>query len=257
MSATLPRFGRLDAGPGWRAVDLLSDLHLQAPDATFALLRSHLLSTDADAVILLGDVFEAWVGDDTLDTDGFAGEAAGLLREAVRRRPVFFMHGNRDFLIGHRFAEAAGIRLLDDPTVLAFGGHRWLLSHGDALCLGDTDYLRLRGQIRDPRWIADFLARPLPERQALARDMRARSRMHQQALAAWTDVDAQAARDWLDAAGCDALVHGHTHHPALHDLGAGRLRVVLSDWDALADPPRADVLRLHDSGRMEKRVPQP
>jgi UDP-2,3-diacylglucosamine hydrolase len=256
MSAALPRFGRLEAGPGWQAVDLLSDLHLHQPDATFALLRSHLLSTQADAVILLGDVFEAWVGDDQVDAGGFASDAAALLREAAQRRPLYFMHGNRDFLVGERLAAATGIRLLDDPTVLAFGAHRWLLSHGDALCLGDTDYLRLREQVRGTDWIAAFLARPLAERNAIADDMRARSRMHQQALAHWSDVDADGARAWLAGAGCETLVHGHTHHPGHHDLGAGRSRIVLSDWDARAVPPRGDVLRLHVAGHAERLAPQ-
>ncbi len=251
----LPRFGQLDAGDHWHAVDLLSDLHLQAPDATFDALRHHLRDTDADAVILLGDVFEAWVGDDAVAAGGFAAEAASLLHEASRRLALFFMHGNRDFLVGQPFAAAAGMQLLADPTVLAWGGRRWLLSHGDALCLGDADYLRLREQVRRPDWVHAFLARPLPERQAIARDMRERSRMHQQSLPGWTDLDPAATRAWLEACGCSTLLHGHTHHPAHHDLGGGLSRVVLSDWDALAYPPRADVLRLHADGRIERLSP--
>ena len=141
---------------------------------------------------------------------------------------------------------------LSDPTVLDFLQRRWLLSHGDELCLDDRDYLQFRAQVRSPAWQAAFLSRPLAEREALARDMRQRSEARKRSLAhdpeLWADVDAGAARAWLTSAGADTLIHGHTHRPAVHELGDGRRRVVLSDWDASAQPPRLQVLRLSTAG---------
>ena len=141
---------------------------------------------------------------------------------------------------------------LSDPTSLDFQGQRWLLSHGDALCLDDTDYQRFRAQVRSADWQQAFLSRPLAEREAVARDLRERSEARKQSMAhdpeLWADVDAAAAREWLQRAGAPTLIHGHTHRPAEHDLGNGLRRVVLSDWDANARPPRLEVLRLTAGG---------
>lgn len=243
----------IQAGAHWRCVDLLSDLHLQADDpATFAAWRRQLRDTPADAVFILGDLFEAWVGDDAIAAPGFAADCAQVLREASARRPLFFLHGNRDFLVGQALANACVFTLIQDPSVLAFGARRWLLTHGDALCLSDTTYLAFRQQVRDPAWIAAFLARPLGEREALARQMRQASEARHQSAGYETDVDTAAARQWLQAADAAVMVHGHTHRPAEHDLGEGRRRVVLSDWDARAIPPRQQVLRLSAAGTHER-----
>ncbi len=257
MTAATPAFGLLDAEPGWRSIDLLSDLHLLRADATFDAWRRHLAATPADALFILGDLFEAWVGDDAVRVPGFAAQCAQVLREVASRQPVFFMHGNRDFLVGEEFAQACGITLLADPTLLTFGGRGWLLAHGDALCLADPTYVRYREQVRSPDWIAHFMAKPLAEREAMARQMREASQLHQRALPAWADVDADAARRVLRVAGTDTLIHGHTHHPAEHNLGGGLRRIVLSDWDLAADPPRAEVMRLHADGRVERLAPAP
>ncbi len=245
-----PRPAELAAPPQWRAVELLSDLHLQpAEPATFDAFARRLRTSDADAFFLLGDIFEAWPGDDVLAEPGFEADCAALLREVARRVPVHLLHGNRDFLLGAAFARAAGVRLLDDPTVLAFGAHRWLLSHGDALCLGDTDYLAFRAQVRQPGWQAAFLARPLAERQAIARALRSESEARKRSGATYADVDTAQALAWLAAAGAGTLVHGHTHRPGDHVLdAAGHRRLVLSDWDPAAQPPRGDVLRLDAAG---------
>ena len=245
----------LAAEPGWRSADLISDLHLQESDpATFDAWRRFLATSDADALFILGDLFEAWPGDDVLDLGGFEADCARALREAAARRPVFFMHGNRDFLVGEAFSRATGVRLLPDPTVLVLGEHRWLLSHGDPLCLGDTEYLAFRAQVRQEQWQRELLRRPLAERQALARSMRARSEDRKRSGATYADADPDEARAWLGAANAATLVHGHTHRPADHDLGAGLRRIVLSDWDLQARPPRAEALRLsiHGSAR---RIP--
>jgi UDP-2,3-diacylglucosamine hydrolase len=239
----------LEAPAAWRAVECISDLHLQpAEPATFDAWRQYLLGTDADAVFILGDLFEAWPGDDAADGPGFAADCVAVLGEAARRRPLFFLHGNRDFLVGEGLAQAAGLQLLADPTTLAFAGRRWLLSHGDALCLGDVDYLRFRAEVRTPQWQRAFLDRPLAERQAVAQSLRQASEDRKRSRAAYAEVDTPEALAWLRAAGADTLVHGHTHRPGEHRLDDQHLRVVLSDWDLEARPPRADALRLTAGG---------
>ncbi len=243
----------LRAAGGWRRIDLLSDLHL-SPDmpATLARFRAHLAATSADAVFLLGDIFEAWIGDDARWQAGtFEQFALDLLREVSSRKPLFFMHGNRDFALGEAMAADAGMRLLGDPTRLEAFGRSWLLSHGDQLCLGDVGYLKARAVVRRADVLAALRAMPLFARRALARHLRAKSRMHQSDPSTWADVDDDAARAWLRASGCDTLIHGHTHRPAVHDLGNGLTRAVLSDWDYDHGGPgggRGDVFVLDADG---------
>ncbi len=256
--ASDPAFAELVAPAAWRTVDLIADLHLQAAEPeTFEAWRGYLETTPADAIFILGDLFEVWVGDDAASVPGFEAQCAELLRRAAERRPIFFMHGNRDFLLGQAFAARSGITLLDDPTVLVLHGERWLLSHGDQLCVDDTDYILFRAQVRAPQWQHAFLARPLDERRAVGRAMRARSEdTRREAGSVWADVDADAARTWLAKAGASVLVHGHTHRPGEHRLDryddaapiAGLRRIVLSDWDAAAHPPRAQALCLSPAG---------
>lgn len=253
MNPTIPRIAELTAPAAWRVVDFISDLHLQASEpATVVAWEHYMAHTRADAVFILGDLFEVWVGDDVLganDTEAqFETHCAHILRATAQRCAVFFMHGNRDFLLGAAFAQAAGLQLLADPTALSFGQQRWLLTHGDALCLDDTDYLQFRTQVRSPEWQATFLAQPLAERRAIARGLRAQSEARKKSGAVYADVDATAARSWLQAANARELIHGHTHKPADHALGTDLQRRVLSDWDAAATPPRAEVLRLRLGG---------
>lgn len=177
-----------------------------------------------------------------------------MLRSAAARLPVFFLVGNRDFLVGEGLARSTGMKLLADPTVFAFGPRRWLLSHGDALCIADTEYLAFRAQVRNPAWQQAFLAQPLANRQQVARGMRNESEQLKRTGRDYADVDTATALQWLQAAGADVLVHGHTHKPAEHALDATHRRIVLSDWDATAVPPRLEALRLHGDGRGE-RVP--
>jgi UDP-2,3-diacylglucosamine hydrolase len=256
---TVPRVAELVAPPSWRTVDFISDLHLQAGEpATFAAWQHYMQTTPADAVFILGDLFEVWVGDDAVGADfsanlapataSFEESCARLLGQTATRLALFFMHGNRDFLVGQKFMALCNTRLLADPSVLLFAGQRWLLSHGDALCLGDVDYLAFRQQVRSAAWQQAFLGKPLTERQAIARALRQQSEARKQSGAVYADVDAPAARQWLQAAQAHTLIHGHTHRPAQHALGQGLSRVVLSDWDAQAAPPRAEVLRLSASG---------
>lgn len=243
-------FAELVAPPEWRSVDLISDMHLQAEEpATLQAWHGYLRTTPADAVFMLGDLFEVWVGDDAADNPGFEAECMDILRESAQRRPTFVMHGNRDFLMGEQLAARTGTTLLADPTVLTLHERRWLLTHGDQLCLEDVDYLRFREQVRAPDWKQAFLHHTLPERRALARNIRNRSEEHKRSPSmVWADVDAEAARLWLKRARAETMIHGHTHRPARHDLGEGLERIVLSDWDAGARPPRAQVMCLSGSG---------
>ncbi|NWF45444.1 UDP-2,3-diacylglucosamine diphosphatase [Hydrogenophaga sp. D2P1] len=263
--STPDRFATLRAPAHWQAVDFISDLHLQAAEpATLALWQHYLQhppAQRADALFILGDLFEVWIGDDVLapeasDTASFWHTCAQLLREYSRHTMVYFMHGNRDFLLGTRALDACGMQGLDDPTVLEFRGQRWLLSHGDALCLADTDYQQFRAVVRSADWQRDFLAKPLSEREAIARGLREQSEARKRGSAhdpsLWADVDAGAAREWLQVAGSQTLIHGHTHRPDQHDLGQGLRRVVLSDWDPTALPPRADVLRLRAQDGLQR-----
>lgn len=238
----------LTAPAQWRQVDLLSDLHL-GPDTpgTLARLESHLARTPADAVLLLGDIFEVWVGDDARH-EPFEAGVVRLLHEASQRLDLFFMHGNRDFLVGADLLLDAGMTALPDPSVLDAFGQRWLLVHGDAQCLADTAYQAFRRQVRSPQWQAQVLSQPLQARQALGRQMREGSRAAQAAQLMATDLDADACRALLHAAGAKTMIHGHTHRPGEHELGDGLRRIVLSDWDFDATPTRGDVVRLSAAG---------
>ncbi len=245
----VPRFQELQAPPNWRTADFISDLHLQAGEpATFDAWRAYMRTTPADAVFILGDLFEVWVGDDAAAEPGFEGDCAAVLQATATRLPVFFMHGNRDFLLGAGLIRSSHATLLEDPTVLTFLGRRWLLTHGDALCLDDRDYLAFRGQVRTAAWQRDFLARPLAERKSIARGLREQSEARKRSGAPDADVDLAAAAAWLEAADAPVMIHGHTHRPAEHEVGPGLRRMVLSDWDAAAAPPRLQVLRLNDAG---------
>jgi len=239
----------INAPSRWRCIDFISDLHLQASDAlTFHAWSSYLRETAADAVFILGDLFEVWVGDDAVSLDaGFEHQCADVLRAASRHTDLYLMHGNRDFLMGSALMAACNCRLLDDPTVLSFADQRWLLMHGDSLCLGDTEYLQFRTQVRSSRWQQDFLDRPLAERLELARAMRAQSEARKHTDTVYADVDSDAATALLQTLHADHLIHGHTHRPARHLLAADRERLVLSDWDLRATPARAEVLRLRCS----------
>ena len=252
----------LIAPAGWRAIDFISDLHLQAsePETVDAWTR-YLQTTKTDALFILGDLFEVWVGDDIAspnpsnpsnpsnapnppNSDTFERQCATSLREATQRFDVFFMHGNRDFLVGRDFLTQCGMGLLNDPTVLCFGEQRWLLSHGDELCLEDVEYQQFRKMVRSEAWQADFLSKKLAERQIIARGLRAQSEARKKLGLKFIDVDTAMATRWLHDAKSCTLIHGHTHQPADHALGDGVRRIVMSDWDMAAKPPRGQVLRL-------------
>jgi UDP-2,3-diacylglucosamine hydrolase len=255
MAAAVPRIAELAAPAAWCTVDFISDIHLQAGEpATFAAWQAYMQGTTADAVFILGDLFDVWVGDDVVgqDASDFDAQCAHVLQQTGQRLALFVMHGNRDFLVGSALMARCRGTLLDDPTVLTFAGQRWLLSHGDALCLDDVDYMQFRAQVRSADWQHTFLAKALVERQAIAQELRRQSRAQhekrRQSGAHYIDVNTAAARQWLQAADAPVLIHGHTHQSAVHALGDGLQRVVLSDWDAAATPARLQVLRLDAAG---------
>ena len=237
----------------WRVIDFISDLHLNACEpATMQAWQHYMQSTRADAVFVLGDLFDVWVGDDLLSRSPdnasapltFEQLCAQTMRAASQRLALYVMHGNRDFLIGKAFATACGATLIADPTLLQFAGERYLLSHGDALCLDDTDYMQFRAMVRSDAWQTAFLTQPLAQRHAIGKNLRAQSEARKRRSHDYIDLRAAAVDEWLLANHSPTLIHGHTHRPAMHDLGGGRRRIVLSDWDARATPPRAEVLRL-------------
>lgn len=236
----------IDAPASWRCVDFISDLHLQASEPqTFEAWVNYLRGTPADAIFILGDLFEVWVGDDVLsDPSSFEAHCANVLLDAAWTRRIYMMHGNRDFLMGSGLMRACHSELLPDPTVLVFAGQRWLLTHGDALCLDDIPYQNFRASVRSTAWQEAFLTKTLQERQSIARGIREQSEARKRAQASYADVDTAAASTWLREAHASHMIHGHTHQPATHQLQDNMERIVLSDWDMLATPPRAQVLRI-------------
>lgn len=241
---------QIDAPAHWQRIDFISDLHL-AEDTPrgFDAWHHYLLNTRADAVFILGDLFEAWVGDDSR-FEGFEARGAAVLTEAAARRKLFFMVGNRDFLLGAEMLAACGVEGLPDPTVLSAFGGRALLTHGDAWCLGDVPYQQFRAQVRNAAWQAQVLARPLAERRLMARSLRSES---ERAAAShegeWFDVDPATALRAMRHNDTPTLVHGHTHRPATEVLAPGRVRHVLSDWELdHASVPRAEVMRWQAGG---------
>ena len=233
------------APEGWRAIDFISDLHLAgSTPRTFEAWASHMRHTSADAVFILGDLFEAWVGDDVA-AEGFEARCLDVLTAAASRIGVAFMAGNRDFLVGDALLARHAVHRLADPTVISAFGTRVLASHGDALCVGDVAYQRYRRIVRRPGLQRAFLSLPRGWRRAAGLAMRRRSgEVLEPTLRQAIDIDAVAGRAWLESAAAQALVHGHTHAAASHAMGPAFARHVLSDWDLeSAAAPRAEVLR--------------
>ena len=212
----------------------ISDLHLQAsrPDLTRALLD--FLSGEASQcqqLYILGDLFEAWIGDDAIPADQQPVLNA-LKKLSDQGVELFFQHGNRDFLIQQEFAELTGCRLLPEAITVTLPAGTALLMHGDQLCTDDHEYMEFRQLLRNPQWQTDFLSKTLAERLEIARQLRATSQSkNAEKSMAIMDVNPQAVEQAMHAADVDLLIHGHTHRPAVHDLKNGQRRIVLGDWD--------------------------
>jgi UDP-2,3-diacylglucosamine hydrolase len=235
----------------------ISDLHLQeshpqTAEAFFRFLAEH--ASHADALYLLGDIFEYWAGDDDLATP-FHQRIIKALRELAEHGvAVYWMAGNRDFLVGQDFAEAAGLRLLPDPHVLTIAGQTIALAHGDAQCTDDLKYMAFRAQVRDPAWQSQFLAMPLAQRKAIIAGLREGSRQaHGEKSYEIMDVTATAVAALHEATKADTLIHGHTHRPALHESAdTGRRRYVLPDWELDAEPARGGWIAIDADGRITR-----
>ncbi|TPQ43484.1 UDP-2,3-diacylglucosamine diphosphatase [Cupriavidus pinatubonensis] len=252
---TTPVAGPLEVqAPAW----FISDLHLTpGMPRTLAAFERVLerAAMEARTLFILGDFFEFWVGDEETSSPFAARVATALRTLAGRGVPVYLMHGNRDFLLGKRFAKAAGATLLPDPTVILCAGQRVVLSHGDMLCTDDERYNRFRRWTRK-RWVQRvFLALPLSARLGVARRLRADSEAGRQRQidqgqpthVVYGDTSPAAVTALLEASDARLLVHGHTHRPARHQDAAG-VRWVLTDWDLDGSQPRAAVLQLDEGG---------
>ncbi|MFZ5723419.1 MAG: UDP-2,3-diacylglucosamine diphosphatase [Pseudomonadota bacterium] len=214
----------------------ISDLHLdeEQPAITRGLLDFLVREAPrADALYVLGDLFEAWVGDDH-DTPLARTVIAAFRAFADGGRPLYFMHGNRDFLLGDDFAARAGGRILAENTLVDLYGTRAVLAHGDGLCTDDHEYQKFRAMVRNPDWLSGARAMPLELRLALAAKLRSESKMRNANKPDnIMDVNAGAVADLLRRSGADVLIHGHTHRPAVHEVELGERRAkryVLGDW---------------------------
>lgn len=231
---------------------LVSDLHLDRTRPRITELFLKFLREEATRVAelhILGDLFEAWIGDDD-DAPLATTVAAALDSVANAGTRISFIRGNRDFLIGHGYASRAGFSILNDPSVVMLAGEAVLLLHGDLLCWDDSAYQAVRRQVRDPHWQAALLARPLAERRAFAAQARASSAAHQSAMSSLEVGDASetAVQEYFRRYGVRRMIHGHTHRPAIHDLvvdGMARQRIVLGDWYE-----QGSVLRVLADGRI-------
>lgn len=225
----------------------ISDLHLEddRPDIADQFLR--FLETEAlqaDALYILGDLFESWVGDDD-PNEHYQWIKQALYKLTKKGVPVFFMHGNRDFMIGEAFAGETGVTILPDPHVATIHGDQVLLSHGDAYCTDDLEYQAFRKMSRDPQWQAMMLAKSLEERLAFAAQARQASKARGGTMSEEImDVNADAIDAALREASVQIMLHGHTHRPAIHELsvdGTAAQRIVLGDWYEQGSVLRWDV----------------
>lgn len=229
----------------------ISDLHLQPSQphtaaAFFAFLEERAMA--AQSLYLLGDIFEYWAGDDDLP-DPFHQQIAHALRLVSDAGvAVYWIAGNRDFLVGQAFADAAGLTLLSEPHVIDLAGQRVALIHGDAECTRDEKYMAFRAQVRDPAWQAQFLALPLAQRKGIIAGMREGSRQaHTTKSYELMDVSPDAVDAVFASTATNIIIHGHTHRPALHEHD-GKRRYVLPDWEPDAEPPRGGWISIMSDG---------
>ncbi len=233
----------------------ISDLHLDPDRPALTGLFFDFLAeyaTAAEAVYILGDLFDAWIGDD--DDGALGNEVTQAIRKVTESgTPVFLMHGNRDFLIGETFARRSGCTLIDDPLRIDLYGTPTLLLHGDSLCIDDHDYQRFREQVRAPDWQNEFLAQPLQRRREIVADLRRRSREETaRKRADILDVNTAEVERVMRAYGVSQMIHGHTHRPDIHDHfieGEPAVRIVLGDWGE-----RGSVLRVSRNGCMLESI---
>lgn len=219
------------------SIRFISDIHLsdQRPDLSQAFFRYlKALPKDTEALYLLGDIFDAYIGDD--DDAELLNRVKQALREVSQQNiKLYFMHGNRDFLVGDAFCQDSGCELLTDPSLIHYQGKDYLLMHGDSLCTDDLDYQTFRAQIQSPDSKAFLLAKPLAERRAIAKQLRDSSKsMSSNKAEDIMDVNDHSVLNALEQHQVKTLIHGHTHRPAVHQLNDKQQRIVLGDWDKQA-----------------------
>jgi UDP-2,3-diacylglucosamine hydrolase len=239
----------------------ISDLHLSpshphTTQAFFTFLKRH--ATQAKELYILGDLFEYWAGDDDVQ-DPYNKTVVDAIRALSDSGvKVLWIAGNRDFLVGAKFASAAGLTLLPDPFIADIGGHRITLAHGDAQCTDDTTYMAFRRQVRQAQWQESFLALPLSQRKTIIASLRNDSCQAKSTKSeAIMDVNALAINDLFDATGTSLMIHGHTHRPARHESfidGKPRVRYVLADWDLDTDTKtqRGDWIAIYENGQIRR-----
>lgn len=237
----------------------VSDVHLQAslPRTTQAFL--HFLeqhASHAQELYLLGDLFEAWAGDDDLVTPYNAQISAAIRQVSDKGVRVFWIGGNRDFLVSETFARTCGLSLLPDPFVATIAGQRIVLAHGDAQCTDDHAYIAFRQQVRQAEWQQKFLAMPLEQRKAIIDGMRAGSREAQRSKSyEIMDVNPEAIASLFKDSGTMIMIHGHTHRPATHEIEIDSrrcVRHVLPDWDCDTEPLRGGWIAIHADGSIKR-----
>ncbi|MFA5627850.1 MAG: UDP-2,3-diacylglucosamine diphosphatase [Thiohalomonadaceae bacterium] len=228
----------------------ISDLHLQGERSPAEQLFQQFLAgaaSAAEAVYILGDLFEVWLGDDLILPE-YKSVLVGLRKLTDSGVPVYLMHGNRDFLLGEEFMQQTGCCLLPDPIVIDLYGNPTLLMHGDLLCTDDLPYQQMRQQIRDPNSIAAFMAKTPAERIAFAQQLRDSSRAETGRKQAYEmDVNAGTVEQYMQQYRVNRLIHGHTHQSAIHDLPNGKQRLVLGAWGE-ADKEHGSVLICNAEG---------
>ncbi|MFM7697232.1 MAG: UDP-2,3-diacylglucosamine diphosphatase [Limnohabitans sp.] len=242
-------------------IAFLSDVHLQANEpVTFQAWAEHLHTLSADALFILGDLFDVWLGDDILQHPSavFERECLARLRSLSQTLPIYGLVGNRDFLFGPTACAAAGITAISDPCLVQADSQPWLVSHGDALCLSDTAYQAYRKTIRASQSLVQLNASSLQDRIELAKTLKAHSLANKTMMDNWADVDENACVQWLKACGASVLIHGHTHMPQDHRMTPPFERIVLSDWEASATPPRLQsVVWQRGTGFSRHALPRP
>ena len=233
----------------------ISDLHLQpAHPATsaafFSFLERH--ARHAQQLYLLGDLFEYWAGDDDIADPFHAQVVAALRALSDAGVALYWIAGNRDFLVGARFAEAANLTLLPETWVADIAGLKVVLLHGDAQCTQDTKYMEFRAMVRQPAWQQQFTALPLAQRKAIVAGLREDSRKAQGSKSyEIMDVTPQAIANVFAQTGAEVMIHGHTHRPALHHVD-GKRRYVLPDWEPDATPPRGGWISIDGQGQVRR-----
>ena len=233
----------------------ISDLHLQEshPRTAEAFLRFMAgPALRAERLYLLGDIFEYWAGDDDLATPFHQQVIHAIRGVADSGVAIYWLAGNRDFLVGQGFAEAAGLSLAQEPHLIEAGGRRIALVHGDAQCTLDTKYMAFRAQVRDPAWQQQFLGMPLAQRKAIIAGLREGSReAHAGKSNEIMDVTPEAVQALFEQADAAVIIHGHTHRPAVHATN-GKLRYVLPDWELDAEPVRGGWIALAADGTITR-----